>query len=155
MNTPLNNIALLRLMQLVSPALPVGAYAYSQGLEYAVEARWVTNAAQVQSWLLGLLQHNVVRVDLPLLKRLYGAWQRGDQEEVEYWNRYLCACRESAELQHEDHHLGRALAKLLASLEVEGAAPWQQHATPTFATLFALAAVRWSIPLEQSAMGYL
>ena len=46
--------ALLRLCHLVSPALPVGAYAYSQGLEYAVQAGWVSDEASTFDWLQGL-----------------------------------------------------------------------------------------------------
>ena len=40
-----SGVALTRLLQLVSPALPIGAFAYSQGLEQAVASGWVTDEA--------------------------------------------------------------------------------------------------------------
>ena len=65
--------ALLRLCHLVSPALPVGAYAYSQGLEYAVHAGWVHDEASTLDWLQGLSAHAIGTLDLPILLRLYRA----------------------------------------------------------------------------------
>ena len=61
---------LLHLMQMVSPALPVGAYAYSQGLEYAVEKRWVNDMASAEDWIGEVLNHSVGGLDLPVLLRL-------------------------------------------------------------------------------------
>ena len=49
--------ALVRLLQLASPALPIGAYSYSQGLEWAVEAGVVRDAAGAQAWIGDLLIH--------------------------------------------------------------------------------------------------
>ena len=68
------NGSLLHLMHLVSPALPVGAYAYSQGLEYAVESGWVTDQAKLQGWLGGVMRESLARVDIPVLLRLHHAW---------------------------------------------------------------------------------
>ncbi|MDX1655319.1 MAG: urease accessory UreF family protein [Candidatus Competibacteraceae bacterium] len=146
--------ALLRLLQLSSPALPVGAYAYSQGLETAVERGWVSDPASTADWLQGLLEENLVQLDLPALARLLQAWSRDDRATVACWNHWLGACRETAELRAEDHHLGAALARLLTALGLQEARDWQRGPT-CFATSFALAAVRWHIPLEQAALGYL
>ncbi len=95
-------------MQLCSPALPVGAYAYSQGLESAVERGWVRDEASAGTWILGLLNHTVRRLDLPVFARLYAAWRESDLEAVRRWNARLYASREAAELQREDRHLGAA-----------------------------------------------
>ena len=70
--------ALLRLCHLVSPALPVGAYAYSQGLEYAVHAGWITDEAGALNWLQGLSRHTMGTLDLPILSRLHQAWSRDE-----------------------------------------------------------------------------
>ena len=59
-------LPLLRLMHLVSPSLPVGAFTYSQGIEWAVEAGWISTAADIEAWLADQLQHALARVDLPL-----------------------------------------------------------------------------------------
>ncbi len=150
-----SNTALLHLLQLASPMLPVGAYAYSQGLEYAVSQSWVKDPDSTQAWIAGLLHHSLGYLDVPILARLYRAWQRTDAEGVSYWTRYLYVSRESAELQREDRHLGTALARLLMELGLEQAAPWRKAPRCCFATPFSLAAVRWHIELEQAAQAYL
>jgi hypothetical protein len=115
--------ALLRLFHLVSPALPVGAYAYSQGLEYAVHAGWIRDEAGTLAWLEGLSSRAVGTLDLPILYRLQRAWQAGDLSAVDRWNAQLLASRETAELRAEDLHLGGALARVLIQLEVPGGGP--------------------------------
>jgi urease accessory protein len=146
--------ALLRLCHLVSPALPVGAYAYSQGLEYAVQAGWVHDETSTLEWLQGLSSSSVGTLDLPILLRLHRAWSTSDRSAVRHWNAQLMAARESAELRAEERHLGTALARVLIELEIGEAGEWIE-AAPAFATLFALAAVRWHIKADDALAGYL
>ena len=148
------DISLLRLMQLVSPCLPVGAYAYSQGLEYAVATGAVRDEATAQHWICGVMEHAVCRLDVPVLLRLHHAWHATDSQAVEHWSAFIYACRESAELQAEDRHLGAALSRLLVSLDIADAKTWISHPHTSFATAFSLAAVRWNIPIRTLAMGY-
>ncbi len=150
----INPAALPRLLQLCSPALPVGAYAYSQGLEYAVERDWVRDEASAGAWILGLLNHTMRRLDLPLFARLYAAWAAEDADAARRWNARLYASREAAELQREDRHLGAALARLLGDLGLDEVGPWRNASRVCFATLFSLAAVKWEIPLPEAATGY-
>ncbi len=150
-----DKIALLRLMQLVSPALPIGAYAYSQGLEYAVQAGWVKDETTGQNWILGILEHSIGVLDLPIFARLYKAWQTKDIDQIRFWNDYLHACRESAEIQTEDCQLGVALARLLSDMEIADAEKWKSDRQTCLVTIFALAAVTWEIQLEDAAIGYL
>lgn len=152
---PLADLALLRLLQLVSPALPVGAYAYSQGLEQAVQAGWVRDEDSARDWIAGVLEHNLGRLDLPLLRRLQQAWQADDPGQVEYWSRYTCAARETAELRSEDRQTGTALARLLADLGIAPARDWIMHPDVNWPVMFALAAVHWRVPLDTAALGYL
>ena len=147
--------SLLRLMQLVSPALPVGAFAYSQGLEYAIHQGWIRNEAETEKWISGILENALCHIDVPVLVRLYSAWEATDTNSVNYWNDFLFSCRESAELQQEDHQLGRSLARLLVDLDVEHARDWQHRQSCTFANLFALAAIHWKISIENTLQGYL
>ena len=147
--------AQFRLWQLISPALPVGAYAYSAGLEYAADCGWVTDEAAAQQWISGQLQHNLCTLDVALLARLYQAWQHHDHDTAANWNRFLLASRESQELRTEDIHLGAALAQLLPELGLEAARDWQTPRPTAYATLFALAAAHWQIPLSATAQGYL
>jgi urease accessory protein len=146
--------ALLRLCHLVSPALPVGAYAYSQGLEYAVHAGWVCDEASALNWLQGLSRGAIGTLDLPILARMQRAWGANDLTTVRHWNAQLIASRESSELRAEDVHLGRALARVLIELEIGVATDWQQTEV-SFAAMFGLAAARWSIAVRDALRGYL
>jgi len=159
-----SRLALLRLCHLVSPALPVGAYAYSQGLEQAVARGWVTDETSAFEWLAGLARCNVGTLDLPWLARLHAAWSRDDAEAVQYANAQLMAARDCAELRAEERHLGQALQRVLVELGVDGAERWKTPlgappasslAAPTFAALFALATVRWGIEAGDALAGYL
>lgn len=149
------NLSLLRLLQLVSPSLPIGMYSYSQGLETAVHDGWITNAEQTRDWLHGLLHNTLGNVDAPLLARLYDSWQVNDLQAVESWSQSLVACRETAELRAEDKQTGQALARLLINLDMPQAQAWQKRPDATLATLFALAAVRWQIDKTDTITGYL
>ncbi|MBS3963245.1 MAG: urease accessory protein UreF [Methylomonas sp.] len=150
-----SNLALLRLLQLVSPSLPIGMYSYSQGLERAVHDGWIRNADQVGDWLHGLLHNSLSKLDAPLLARLYDAWQTGDMEAVAQWSQFLIACRETAELRIEDKQTGQALARLLVNLAMPEALAWQKRVDATLATMFGLAATRWQIDKADAVTGYL
>lgn len=144
-----------RLWQLISPTLPVGAYSYSTGLEYAVDAGWLQTPAQVRDWIEAQLWEVHLRVDLPALARLYAGWSDADHVAIERWNDWLRASRETSELRAEDLGQGRALARLLADLGVADAAPWAARDDGCWATTFALAAHAWNIPLQEVMEGYL
>ncbi|MBI3774682.1 MAG: urease accessory protein UreF [Gammaproteobacteria bacterium] len=146
---------LLHLLHLASPALPVGAYSYSQGLEYAVEAQWVRDEASAFDWIAGLLSHTLAHLDVPVTARLYHAWQHDDAAEVLRWSHFLLANREARELQDEDRNMGLSLARLLNDLGLNEAAAWCKADSVCFLTLFTLAAQRWNISLSDATHGYL
>ena len=150
-----SNIASLRLWQLISPALPIGAYAYSQGLEYATESGWVKDEASAQQWICGVLSNNLCHLDVPVLAKLHEAWQQQAHDTIEQWNMFLLAARESVELKKEDTHLGDSLRQLLVDLNQPATAVWPTGKASSFANMFALAAAHWRIPLQDAAMGYL
>ncbi|MBT6958666.1 MAG: urease accessory protein UreF, partial [Opitutae bacterium] len=74
--------ATLRLMQLCSPMLPVGAYAYSQGLEFAVSSGWVKDDNTASIWIKGLLGNTLTNLDIPVLSRLHKAWLVNDKKNI-------------------------------------------------------------------------
>ena len=90
---------LLQLMWLASPALPVGGFSYSEGLEAAVEAGLVGNEAAAADWLSAQLQLTLARSDLPALARAHAAWQVHDATAGQAVNTWLRITRESAELR--------------------------------------------------------
>ena len=92
----------LRLMQLASSNLPVGGYSWSQGLEWAVEAGWVPDAAAFERWQLQQMEQSFFTVDLPLFARLYRACENDDLPSAQRWTAWLLACRETRELPGRD-----------------------------------------------------
>jgi len=150
-----NNLSLLKLLQLSSPTLPVGSFAYSQGLESAIENGHVKDKETLQIWLLDSLNLSLKWVDLPIFSRLYACWGSDDFEAVLVWNQTLRAQRETHELREEDHHLGLALARLLKDLGMDDANTLYREKELCFLTLFTLAASQWNIELEQAANGFI
>ncbi|PMR68214.1 urease accessory protein UreF [Halomonas heilongjiangensis] len=153
-----DDLALLGLLQLVSPALPIGAFAFSQGLESAFELGWVTDEASLGDWLAGVLDDGPTRCELPALARLQQAWAAGDGETIAEWNRWLAANRETAELAAEDARLGASLARLLGSLDLlppglSGESPGLP-AEPSYVTVFAWAACVRGVTARQAMLGF-
>jgi urease accessory protein len=146
--------SLFAILRFASPALPIGTFAYSRGLEYAVHAGWVTDEESARSWILGLLAHTGVQLDGAVFARLHTAFATGDSARVETWNEFLIASRESAELRLEDSQLGAALIRLLATAGVTRAAAFTGREDVAYATAFALAMVEHTVPLE-AALGAL
>ena len=144
---------LLHILRLASPTLPVGAYAYSQGMEHATDQGWLTNEAEAREWMLGLMAHAISRVDVPLFSRLYRACEQQQAEQYHYWNQYLLASRESRELQDEDLHLGNALLQLLSDLGLQQATGLIDQSY-TYAAAFSLACVHWRIDLEPAVSAH-
>lgn len=150
---PAAPLARLRLMQLVSPALPIGGFTYSQGLEYAVEAGWVTDLTNLQDWLSGLIEDGLSHLDIPVFARLYQAITERDLPALEYWSRYLLAARETRELRLEEQQRARALTRLLIDLDIPQASAWQAPLQWCQSAPQALASVHWGIPLPEAALG--
>lgn len=150
----ITDLALLRLLHLVSPSLPIGSFTYSQGIEWAVECGWIATAEDLREWLNSQLHTSMAQVDIPVLQRLYRAVENNDRDALEYWIDTLNASRETSELLQEEKNRGRALTDLLIALEIPRAAHWKPLLSQNQAAAFALAAVHWQIPLEQAAYGY-
>lgn len=151
------NLGVLRLLQICSPAFPIGAFAYSQGLEQAVEVGWVTDASQLQEWLCGTLSHGLTYTDLPLLRQAHQLWQSCSPTSV-FDAEQLChrvlAYRETSELRAEEQHLGRSLARLLSHLEIPEATPFATKDEASYLVMFALAAARFQISETDMLAGF-
>lgn len=147
-------LARLRLLQLVSPSLPVGGFTYSQGLEWAVEAGWVDGVDALQDWLLGLIEDGLVHLDLALLARMHRACAAEDPVALEALSRRLLAARETHELRAEERNRSRALLSLLRDLGIDRARRWRDALAHCQAAPFALAAVTWGIGERDCLLGY-
>lgn len=140
--------ALLRLLQLSSVSLPVGGYAFSQGLEYAIDAGWVRKADQVESWLEQQLLQSVARTDLALLRLSMEADSESRWREL---NDLSLACRETRELRLTDSAMGEAMRRVLNNLGIDVPEALQQEVS--FILLFAFAARHWAIAFDAAALG--
>lgn len=113
MNGIADHDALGALLQLSSPALPVGAYSYSQGLESAIDEGLVSDAASAQRWIAAVLADVIGRYEAPMLLRLRRAWDGGDAIAFADRNREFIASRETRELRAETLQMGYSLRELL------------------------------------------
>lgn len=110
--------SLLALLQMASPALPVGAFAYSQGLEKAVEDGLVFDLTSAQRWIEDLLTLSLARFEAPLWLRAFEAATAGDDAAFARWNEELIAARETAELRAETLQMGASLLRVFPALEL-------------------------------------
>jgi len=150
----MNPAALLALMRLVSPSLPVGAYAYSQGLEWAVEAGAVRDEASLEAWLRGVLDHSLATLDLPLLARMHAARTAGEHALAAQLDRELMAWRDCAEARLEERQTAHALARVLTEAGLAEAGEAARQGVATFAGLFALACAAWGVPARECLLGF-
>ena len=112
----MNDTALLRLLQLASPSLPIGAYSYSQGLESAIDAGLVHDAASARAWIHAALSEVLARFDAPLQWRLLLAFAERDGAAICAWSERWLAARDTAELRAETIQMGYSLRQLLGAL---------------------------------------
>lgn len=159
----LNDLALLNLLQLASPVLPVGAYSYSDGLENLVDRGIVNNSNRLRDWIEQELHYGAIRLEAAVMIRAYRSAANGDVQALSYWNAWLTAAKETAELRSQSWQMGNSLMRLLLDLS---------HLSPTdttpslqdvacavgtpcnYAIAFGIAACHWQIDLEASVLGY-
>jgi urease accessory protein len=111
------DLALVRLLQLASPVLPVGAYTYSQGLESAVHHGVVGSERGAARWIGDSLVLGIARWEAPALATMLRAWHAGDDSSVNRLDREFVASRETGELRAETLQMGHSLQRLLAGLD--------------------------------------
>ena len=102
-------IYLLRLLQLASPALPVGGFSYSEGMEAAVAHQLVHDEASAQAWLIDHLHLVLSRGDLPVLAQAIPAWQQHDVAQLKQLNDWVMQTRETFEMRFQTEQRGRSL----------------------------------------------
>jgi urease accessory protein len=155
---PLDALGLTRLLQLASPALPVGAYSYSGGLESAIEDGMVVDAASAERWIGDVLEFSLATYEAPILWRLLQALRDGDDVGFLRWNAIFRAGRETAELRAETLQMGRALKMLMADLPFGDAAALElleRAGALTFPAAFAFAAHHMKVDAQAAVLGYL
>jgi urease accessory protein len=153
--TPLSTAAFLGLLRLASPALPVGGFSYSEGLESALEQGRVVGEAQIQAWLLDQLELAQGRAELPALAQAHAAWLTGDLAQAQALNLWVLHTRESAEFLQQTCQMGRSLQLWLAERHGDDPRIAQLGAlapAPCWPVGYALAAVLTGAAAEASLL---
>lgn len=145
----------LRLFQLISPSLPVGAFTYSQGLELAVEQGWVDSQPTFDAWLEGQLLQSMATLELPILAKMLDANEAQDSVRLVSLARDLLAWRETKELRLEEQQRGAALARLLPHLDISLDEHQLAACKLTQLAGIAIAATEWQITRDKLFAGYL
>ena len=144
-------IYLLRLLQLASPALPVGGFSYSEGIEAAVAHQLVHDEASAQTWLVDHLHLVQSRSELPVIAQAIPAWQRHDEQQLKTLNDWVIQTRESFEMRLQTEQMGRSL--LIWLRNQADAEPLRmktcEELPPTWPLAFALALSTHDIPVRQ------
>lgn len=157
---PVSASAWLQLMQLASPALPVGGFSYSEGLEAAVEAGRVGKEVEAQHWLLDQLQLALGRADLPACAAAMRAWLRQDLARVSELNDWVLQTRETSELRLQSEQMGRSLLEWLRNKPQDERSRTQLAAlaalkpAPSWPVAFALAATQTGAPPREAMLAH-
>lgn len=150
-----NGRSLLALLQFVSPALPVGAYSYSEGIETLVQNGKVKDLATLEYWLQQELKYGAISVEAIALLRVYACLENGDRAQLKYWNEWLSAFRETEEIRRQSWQMGRSLTRLLIDLQPALQPTIADCGDCNFTVAFAIAAHHWQIDSQTAVLGYL
>lgn len=159
---------ILNLLQLSSPALPLGAYSYSEGLETLVETQVITDSQSLLQWLIQDLQFGAIRLESAIMVRAYRCVLESDFNQFSYWNQWSTAAKETAELRQQSWQMGNTLMQLLVHLETVKIAEHLHRELPplkdwfeqvgkpcNYAIAFGLGAAYWNLDLHSALLGYL
>jgi len=113
--------ALYDLMSWLSPAYPVGAFAHSSGLEWAVAAGWVTSRAALEEWLETLLECGAGWSDAVLLSAAHHAVTARDRRKLADVAELAAAAHPSQERRVEALSQGEAFRCIAAATLPESA----------------------------------
>ena len=148
--------AFLLLLQLASPALPVGGFSYSEGLESAVELGWVKDESSAKLWLIDQLHLIQVRSEMPLMHEAILAWREFDQHRLNVLTAWTLQTRETYEVKLQTQQMGRSLLIWLRNQNAVDAKRIEfcHDLPPTWPIVFALCVSREDMSLIDGLMTY-
>lgn len=151
--------SLLQILWLASPALPVGGFSYSEGLEAAVDAGLVHDETSAATWLTDLLHLGLARSDLAVVAQAIPAWRRQDLVRVRELNHWVLQTRETLEFRLQTEQMGRSLLEWARQLGELGAGVFEQLQAanltpPTYPVACACAAASAQASVRDSLVGY-
>lgn len=141
----LSSGSFLQLMWLASPALPIGGFSYSEGLEAAVNAALVATETEASDWLHHQLHLTQSRGDMAAIAQAFPAWACNDTARLAQLNDWVRHTRESSELRLQTEQMGRSLVEWLknryaADTAAQTQVQWLAAQDASYPMAFALAA---------------
>lgn len=151
------NTSLLSLLQLCNSSLPLGAYTYSEGIETLVSEKKIFDQNSLKQWLINELKYSSIKIETAIFYRCYQLAKSQQYEQINYWNSWLNATRETQELREQNWQMGKSLLRLIKGIEpklYQEISPYFQQEISS-APLFGLIMAKWQIPKDQAILGYL
>ncbi len=152
--------SLLQLIWLASPALPIGGFSYSEGLESAIDHGWVHDESSAADWLADQLHLSQARGDMAAVAQALQAWPEhtGDlgAARVQTLNAWVLSTRESFEMRLQTEQMGRSLLDWLRNQGTAPASALTLCSTlpPTYPLVMALALSLAQAPADQALQAY-
>ncbi len=152
-------MSLPAILQLVSPSLPVGAFSYSEGIEYLAQSEKITNEDELIIWIQSELERGQLRLEASAISPIMDClkdWKdnktNASRERVYEWNSWLQALRDSEEVRFQQRQMGQSLLQILSELNF----PLPNNTKNlTWTIAWAWAGVNWSLPKIEMVQGYL
>jgi urease accessory protein len=151
-------IALARLLQLSSQALPIGGYSHSQGLEAAIEQRVVTDEGSSLRWIADVLEFSMKSFEIPSMLCMAAAWARSDPAAIAALNEDFLSARESAEIRAAAVQMGFSLCALVCMLPdfpTGTIDTLRSIREPSLPCVWSATTAAWQIERRDSVTGYL
>ena len=148
----MNNM--LGLLYLASPTLPIGSFAYSQGLEKAIEDGLVQDRDTLKQWCFDAMRLGLSKLDLVLMTDLYKAISDNDVEALAALNDLVFASRETKELLAEERNLGQSLKRLLITQSLLPGG-FDLPPLPSFLCGYTLAGISLNLQIEEVKTAFL
>ena len=145
--------SLLQLIWLASPALPIGGFSYSEGIEAGVEWASLATEAQASDWLVDQLHLTLARGDLSIVAGAIGAWRAHDTKRVAELNAWVLQTRETAEFRLQTEQMGRSFVEWLKLHHDDAAASFDKMSV-TYPIAFAFAASRTQAPVRDACLAF-
>ncbi len=153
---PMQAASLIQLIWLASPALPVGGFSYSEGLESAIESAGVTSEDAAAAWINDQLHLTLARGDLAVMAQAIPAWRTGDLPRIKQLNDWVLQTRETSEFRAQTEQMGRSLLEWLRNHDGTNG----DHITacaalpPTYPIAFSLAASQTEADARNCLLAY-